>query len=78
MTKPKKIILLFLLTLANFITAQITVSGKVVDSRNKPIEFANVVLLNQENSEITIGTVTDEKGMFSITSAKEGKFITCK
>ncbi|QTE21985.1 TonB-dependent receptor domain-containing protein [Polaribacter cellanae] len=52
--------------------AQIELKGVVKDSSNVAIEFANVVLTNQKN-EIIKGTITDEKGEFSL-SAKKGVY----
>lgn len=67
MKKTKKIALLIcLLTFTSFINAQITITGTVVDIDNKPIEFANVILLNKDKTEIILGTITDEKGYFKI------------
>ncbi|HIP35402.1 MAG TPA: TonB-dependent receptor [Crocinitomix sp.] len=75
MKKTKKIVLLLcLLTLTSIVNAQITVTGKVVDNTNVPIEFANVILLNKENSEIIIGTITDKKGNYTIKTDKKGEF----
>ncbi len=74
--KEIKITLLFqcLLAFTNFVNAQITITGKVVDVQNQPIEFANVVLLKDENNEIVAGTITDEKGNFVIKTDKDGEF----
>ena len=75
MKKTKKIaLLLCFLTFTSVANAQITVTGKVVDNTNNPIEFANVVLLNKENNEIIIGTITDENGKFTIATDKKGEF----
>lgn len=70
----KIVLLLYLLTLTSIVNAQITVTGKVVDNINEPIEFVNVVILNKENNDIVIGEITDEKGNFTITTDKKGEF----
>jgi len=44
------------------------ITGKVVNSDSLPIEFANVILLQTEDSSFVSGTVTDEKGNFSLPS----------
>ncbi len=67
-------ILVFLLTLTSFVNAQITVTGKVIDNTNEPIEFANVILLDKEYSNIIIGTITDKNGTFAMTTDQKGKF----
>lgn len=71
----KKIaLLLCLLTFTGFVNAQITVTGKVVDNTNVPIEFANVVLTNKDKSNIITGTISDEKGNFTIKTDINGEF----
>lgn len=48
--------------------------GRVVDSKNRPIEFANVALLNVNDSTLTNGGVSNESGLFVIP-CKERKVI---
>ena len=48
------------------------INGKVVDSAGNPIEFANVVIKDQ-NGKIVEGTITDQKGVFRL-KAKEGTY----
>lgn len=47
------------------------VLGVVEDGNNVPVEFANVVLLNKNDSSLVGGTVTDTSGCFSF-SYKDG------
>ena len=42
--------------------------GKVVDEKNQPIEFANVVVLSKVDSTVLCGTVTAEDGTFNIVT----------
>ncbi len=42
------------------------VSGTVVDEIGNPLEFANVILLTENDSTLIYGTVTDNTGHFSI------------
>ena len=57
---------LLLFQLGSF--AQVTISGKVVQDENgQPLPNASVYLNNS-----TIGTVTDEKGQFSLSTTKKG------
>ncbi len=66
-------LLLFFLISATFITnAQVIITGKVSDQTNQPIEFANVVLLH--NNEILKGTVTNQEGKFIIKTDFRGIF----
>ncbi|MDR2126472.1 MAG: outer membrane beta-barrel protein [Prevotellaceae bacterium] len=41
-----------------------TISGKVVDESSNPIEFANIVLLQETDSSFVAGTTTDSAGIF--------------
>ena len=43
-------------------------SGKVVDEKGEAIPFVNAVLLSLPDSVIVHGTVTDEQGMFSLST----------
>ena len=53
-----------------------TVSGVVKsDSTNRPLEFVNVILLNQSDSSIVTGTVTDSKGKFQISNVPPGDYL---
>lgn len=63
-----KSILLFLsLELLSFcqVMAQ-DIKGKIVDETGKPISFANVVLLNRQDSSFVKGTVSGNDGGFVI------------
>lgn len=60
-----KIAILFLL-ITTISQAQLTVNGKVIDENNQPLPFVNVILKGT-----TIGTVTDDSGVFSITYNKK-------
>ena len=63
------VLLLFSITL----NAQTVVKGSVLEKKSqKPIEFAVVILLTNENAIIT-GAVTDPNGVFKL-SAKQGDY----
>ena len=63
------VLLLFSITL----NAQTVVKGSVLEKKSqKPIEFAEVILLTNENAIIT-GAVTDPNGVFKL-SAKQGDY----
>ncbi|MDP2886532.1 MAG: TonB-dependent receptor [Ignavibacteria bacterium] len=52
------------------------VSGLVkADSTNRPLEFVNVILLNQADSAIVTGTSTDSKGKFTIDNIPDGEYF---
>ncbi|MDO4704241.1 outer membrane beta-barrel protein [Tannerella sp.] len=53
------------------LSAQIT--GRVVDTRNQPLEFANVALYALPDTTLITGTITDTEGKFAISSAHTGQ-----
>ncbi len=64
---------LFLFTF-NFTTAQNSLSGTVLDNKNKTVYFATVALYNASDSTIARTASTDEKGMFIIDKIKDGDY----
>jgi outer membrane cobalamin receptor len=51
------------------------ISGKVFDFESKhSIEYANIVLLNINDSSLINGTITDVTGQFILTGIPDGKF----
>ena len=44
------------------------VKGKIVDEKGQPLAFANVVLLNRQDSAFVKGVVSGEDGYFAIDS----------
>ena len=64
-------ILSFLLCLCTAFTLSAqTYSGKVTDEKNRPLPYANVVLLSLPDSAFVTGTVSDELGAFSLRGEK--------
>lgn len=53
--------LVFVLSLKGYTQ---NIKGMVIDENNHPLEFANVILLNQLDSTFVVGTTTDLKGTF--------------
>ncbi|WP_027454328.1 TonB-dependent receptor domain-containing protein [Segatella baroniae] len=51
------------------------ISGKIVDSKGEPLAFANVVLLNRQDSTFVNGGMSGENGCFSIESSCSGGII---
>lgn len=54
-----------------------TITGKVLDGGSgNPLDFASVQLVNATTGKpLTIGTTTDEKGMFTLTKVPDGKYL---
>jgi outer membrane receptor protein involved in Fe transport len=52
-----------------------TISGEVFDKKtNQPVEYANVVLFNQLDSQMVTGTITSTEGKFLLKNIVEGKY----
>ena len=51
------------------------ITGKIINKTNEAIPFVNVVLYQANDTTIVKGTNADEKGMFSLSSTKEGVFL---
>lgn len=67
-------IFLFLIFLfSNAISAQIKISGTVINSQNQPLEFAEVTLFS-EDSKPLLNQLTNEKGEF-ILDYQKGNYI---
>jgi hypothetical protein len=51
------------------------IQGSVKDSLNQPVSFANVLLLNQQDSSVVSGLMATEEGTYNFTSFKPGTYI---
>ncbi|WP_299160036.1 outer membrane beta-barrel family protein [uncultured Tenacibaculum sp.] len=70
----KKLLFAFLLISTICASAQIKLSGKVVEKNTKlPLEFATIILTNPETNNIITGESTNSKGEFSV-KAKKGLY----
>jgi ferric enterobactin receptor len=58
------------------INQQGKINGLVLDSlSDKPIEYATIALLQEENKKAVNGTTADARGHFEITNIPEGRYI---
>ncbi|MDR2835955.1 MAG: outer membrane beta-barrel protein [Bacteroidales bacterium] len=77
----KKIIpiILFFISVENYNFAQnnnFTISGTIFDSISKiPVNYCTIILLNEKDSIFIAGTISNEKGEFSIKNLKAGNKI---
>ena len=67
------VMMLCLIGMAVSMQAQ-TLSGKLVDEKNEPLAYANVVLL-QADSTFVSGTITDEMGDFRLLKDEKGTLV---
>ncbi|MDT7832411.1 outer membrane beta-barrel family protein [Flavobacteriaceae bacterium S356] len=65
--------ILFLLV-STICLGQITIKAKVIDKDQKPVSFANVVLLDSKTKSIYRGEITNEEGLFVLTNVKAGTY----
>ncbi|WP_242086552.1 outer membrane beta-barrel protein [Aestuariivivens sediminis] len=70
---PKLLTIIACCLSTNSIIAQ-TLEGLVEDLESKPIAYANVLLLNADESVLIKGCLTDETGKFSINNIKKGNY----
>ncbi|WP_257014110.1 TonB-dependent receptor domain-containing protein [Winogradskyella undariae] len=55
-------------------TQEYTLSGRVVDINNNPVEFANVVIITENEDGVLKGTSTDENGFFNLVNMSLSTF----
>ena len=72
MNTVKIVLLIAVFPFTSFAQQHYSLSGTVIDSTNKPVEFANVILKDQ-NDKIVEGTTTSEQGIFKL-KAQEGTY----
>ena len=66
--KTKNVLtLLFIVSLATAAFSQIKLSGKVIDNKQEPLEFANVAL---QSADTVFGIYSGENGIFELTAIK--------
>ena len=51
------------------------VSGKIIDVRDQAIEFANIIVYNDDQSSVLKGTSTDENGFFILNNLESNTYI---
>ena len=55
-------------------TPQTSISGSVVDDKNKPVESATISLMKAEDSSVVKLSVTDKAGKFSFQNIPLGSY----
>ena len=63
-----------MLCLLQPLIAQVQMTGEVKDNNDRPIPFANILLLHPPDSSLVLGTISDEAGAFSL-NAPSGSYI---
>jgi len=67
------LLFIFLASLFSF-GQNVSVLGEVLDEKNSPISFANVILMAKD-STIVAGSSTDDNGFFKLTVADKGLYV---
>lgn len=52
-----------------------TITGKLVNEQNAPVDYANVSLLKTTDSTVVKGTLTNETGAYTFENVKPGNYI---
>jgi hypothetical protein len=67
--------LAILLVLTQRVDAQYQVTGKVLDEKQKPAEFATVTLLNAKDSSMVKADLSNVEGQYVFEATKSGKYL---
>jgi hypothetical protein len=65
----------FILVLTQQVEAQYQVTGKVLDEKQKPAEFATVALLNAKDSSMVKANLTNIEGSYTFEAVRTGKYL---
>ncbi len=55
--------------------AQFQLEGKVKDEAGQAVPFANILLLNQQDSSLVKGTISDTSGHYALEQVKDGTYL---
>jgi hypothetical protein len=78
MSKPTKVLIFTLFAFLSLLTqtnAQTLLKGRLLDEHQKPLAYANVLLLHAKDSSLVKGAVSDEAGQFSIEAVAAGQYL---
>ena len=66
---------IFILAFIVFGEAKAQITGTILDTQQKPLSFANVLLLNPADNMLITGNITDEQGQFSFNEMVNGTYL---
>lgn len=75
MTKRMLTVCLAFISLLSKAQSTGTIAGKLTDTQNNPVEFANVVLLNSADSSLAKAALSDESGNFLFENLDAGNYL---
>lgn len=70
-----KTITTLLITLICSISFGQNLTGKIIDTQNQPISFANIVVKDKADDSLITGVISDENGEFSINTKTENVYL---
>ena len=73
--KNAKSLLFLLLLISINAFSQYSIQGRIKDTYDYGVAFANVLLLNNSDSTLVKGAVTDEDGYYKLTQLEKGSYI---
>ena len=73
-TYIKKSFLAFITLYSFQLIAQHSISGKITDTKEQPLPFANVILLSEQKNSNPKGAVSDDEGNYSFENISEGSY----
>jgi hypothetical protein len=69
------LLLLLICLNVNSQTQNTSVSGLIKEkSTNNPLPYVNVIIKNEKDSSLVIGTITNEEGRFTLNNLKHGQY----
>ena len=72
--KLKSIIILCIMLSGIILNAQNVVSGKVVDTQNAALSFANVILYQNNDQSVVTGMISNDDGSFEFNDIPDGSY----
>ncbi len=74
-TNVFKVLILVIAFLAIASHSQAQIQGSVKDPINRPVPFANVLLMHAADSSVVLGVMATEEGTYNISEFKSGNYI---
>ena len=70
----KKFLVFTLLLNSSLLFSQLKMQGKVTDSLNKPLELANIILINSETNALESYAISDSDGEYKVSLKKNSSY----
>ena len=70
----KKFLVFILVLNSSLLFSQLKMEGKVTDSLNKPLELANIILINSETNSLESFAISDPNGEYKVAIKKNSSY----